>query len=362
MSGSLDISSSTGDYSVRVTPDALSEFATTDEDRILICDEFFEPFFASRGVRFISIPARESQKSLDAIPELIARLRGLQSARSTRIVAVGGGIVQDVSAFCASIYMRGVPWTYVPTTLLGMVDSCIGGKSSINVGSFKNLVGTFYPPTEVVIDPQVTATLSADQWTAGLCEAAKITFCRGDAAYEDYLACLSEDRGDMDRLSMLIAHSLQCKKWFIEIDEFDRGERLLLNLGHTFGHGIESASVYRISHGVAVGIGIVAALRLSVGLGVNIKCLPVVQALEEHILDELARVPELKLLITVLDSRDVVESIAADKKHTPSQFTFITVSGTGRAELRRLPKSDEARAAIADAVELAIDAVSAAME
>ena len=121
----------------------------------------------------IFIEATEMEKSLDRAPALIERMRAGGVNRRTLLVAVGGGVIQDISAFVASVYMRGLTWSYVPTTVLAMVDSCIGGKSSINVGPYKNLVGTFHPPQQIHIDPALAETLPRDQFASGLIEAAK---------------------------------------------------------------------------------------------------------------------------------------------------------------------------------------------
>ncbi len=162
----------------------------------------------------------------------------------------------------ASVYMRGLQWAYIPTTLLAMCDSCIGGKSSINVGPYKNLVGTFHPPAAIMIDPGLVSTLSLEQTVSGLVEACKICYCRGTAAFQEYLDLKPSPSMTEGQIEQAVLLSLSSKKWFIEIDEFDRAQRLLLNFGHTFGHAIEGASHFRISHGIAVGVGMLCAIRL----------------------------------------------------------------------------------------------------
>ena len=137
--------------------------------------------------------------------------------------------------------MRGIAWSYMPTTVLAMVDSCVGGKSSINVGPYKNLVGTFHPPKQIDIDPLLATTLASEQIAAGLIEAAKICFCRGPASFAEYLGQEPGVGMGTQALEHVILTSLLAKKHFIEIDEFDKKERLLLNFGHTFGHAIEGA-------------------------------------------------------------------------------------------------------------------------
>ncbi|WP_448629983.1 3-dehydroquinate synthase [Cellulomonas soli] len=178
--------------------------------------------------------------------------------RGDHVVAVGGGVIQDLATFVTDVYMRGLPWSYVPTTLMAMADSCIGGKSSINVGDVKNLVGGIYPPSAVVVDPDFLASLSATARAAGFSEAAKIAFCRGPETFDGYLAAYDGFEGDPDALIDLV---LRAKRWFVEIDEHDRKERRLLNFGHTFGHALEVAVDHRISHGLAVAFGVLCATR-----------------------------------------------------------------------------------------------------
>jgi 3-dehydroquinate synthase len=247
--------------------------------------------------------------------------------------------------------MRGLPWVYAPTTLLGMADSCIGGKSSINVGEYKNIVGTFNPPRSVLIDPDFAATLSAGQIAAGLIEAAKICYCRGPGAWQAYLECrpsLDMDRGGFARV---IATSLLAKKWFIEIDEFDRKERLLLNFGHTFGHALEGASGFRVSHGVAVGVGMLCALALGRRMGSVYDGAPRVAALRGHIEELLRAVKELPSSLSDVSSADLFDRFAADKKHTSEKYRVIAVTNDGSAELFSLPKTDETRGQIVASME-----------
>ncbi len=238
--------------------------------------------------------------------------------RSTHLVAVGGGVIQDISAFVASVYMRGLAWSYVPTTVLAMVDSCIGGKSSINVGPYKNLVGTFHPPQHIYVDPAYAETLPRDQFASGLIEAAKICFCRGGAAFEGYLSHEPSTTMSTDALEGVILESLHAKKHFIEIDEFDKKERLLLNFGHTFGHALEGASHYGIPHGIGVGLGILCSLAFQRRRGVAYAGAPVVAELAAH-LDQLIRtVPSLREQLLKLDLADVLDRFASDKKHSPA--------------------------------------------
>jgi len=273
------------------------------------------------------------------------KMRQMGANRGTHLWAVGGGAIQDVAAFIAAIYMRGIAWTYIPTTLLGMVDSCIGGKSSINVGAYKNIVGTFHTPRTVLIDPDLTASLSAEQRVAGLVEAAKICFCRGGDVYAQYLAMNPRPDMSPSEFEPIIDLSLASKKWFIEIDEFDRAERLLLNFGHTFGHALEGASGYRLGHGVAVGIGVLCAAELSQMLQQS-KPDCVALTLTTHMRDLLQAVPNLAEITRGISVPDALDRLKADKKHETTHYRFVTIDPSGAAELVRLPRQADTDQAI----------------
>ena len=181
--------------------------------------------------------------------------------RGGSVIALGGGIVQDLGTMAASVYMRGVRWAYAPTTLMSMADSCIGGKSSLNVSGVKNLAGNIYPPASVVVDPDFITSLEVEDVAAGLGEAVKIAFCAGPEVFASFLRHY-EDRAHWEPL---IEGVLTAKKWFIEIDEFDHAERRLLNFGHTFGHALEAATDFSVNHGVAVIMGMLAAGSFVIG-------------------------------------------------------------------------------------------------
>lgn len=178
MPASFDIASASGSYRVTVGTGLLADALRTHAEAIILIDERLAHVLPADAARVIRVAATEDNKSLEQSAPIITRLRKLGANRRTHLLAIGGGIIQDISAFAASIYMRGIPWSYLPTTLLGMVDSCIGGKSSINVYGYKNLIGNFYPPAEIVIDLDFLKSLNVDQMVGGLCEAAKICYAR----------------------------------------------------------------------------------------------------------------------------------------------------------------------------------------
>jgi 3-dehydroquinate synthase len=335
------IKTSTGGYKVTVGFGTLAKVMSTDNS-IWIVDENVRRLHSnSVPDNSITVHALESEKNLKTVERLLEKIREQNGTRETRVIAVGGGITQDLATFAASSYMRGVRWVYCPTTMLSMVDSCIGGKSSINVGRFKNLAGNFYPPDEVVVDTGFCETLSLTQMIEGLCEASKICYAHSDVSFQTYLALTSAaaSKPTSDQLATLIAFCLDTKRHFIEEDEFDQGIRQLLNFGHTFGHAIESATDYQVSHGVAVGLGMLAARRFSVHSGFLDNDRSNVSRLTEYILSLLGGVQELTQTLAKLDPHDAFKSFLSDKKHSADEYTLILFNGEGRLERKKLPRT-----------------------
>ena len=211
MSASFSVASSTGAYEVEVAQGLFPASVREGGESVVVADEFFRGRIDGDA---LFIEANEPEKSLDRMPALIEKMRAMGVNRRTHLVAVGGGVIQDLSAFVASVYMRGLGWTYVPTTVLAMVDSCIGGKSSINVGPYKNLVGTFHPPQRIHVDPALAETLPRDQFASGLIEAAKICFCRGPESFAQHLSCEPSTTMSREALEAVILNSLLAKKHF----------------------------------------------------------------------------------------------------------------------------------------------------
>ena len=297
----------------------------------------------------IRIAAREDAKNLATVADVIERMREMGANRQSHLLAIGGGIVQDVATFVASSYMRGVDWTYCPSTLLGMVDSCIGGKSSLNVGPYKNIAGNFYPPGRVLIDTDFCATLPTVQKIEGLCEAVKICYCSQDQSFENYLAQAQTNDllAGSSQLNEVIGLSLQTKKAFIEADEFDNGVRLLLNFGHTFGHAIEGASAYRISHGVAVGLGMLCAARFSeINEWIDANQ-PRMRGLVDYVRSLLIPLTQLQDALQAMTPQEAFSCFLSDKKHQKDKFVLIVFDRNGFLERRIVSSSAENMASIA---------------
>jgi 3-dehydroquinate synthase len=223
------------------------------------------------------------------------------------------------------------------------------------VGDYKNIVGSFFPPERVLIDPNLAVTLSVEQRVAGLCEAAKICFCHGTQTFTQYRALSLHVSMNYDEVRCVVALSLMTKKWFIETDEFDKGERLLLNFGHTFGHALEGASHYKISHGVAVGLGILCALALGRGLGTDYTKQDHTLFLEGHMCELLAQIPQLHESFVGVTVDALLDRFKADKKHGKQNYNVVIVDDQGQVILKSLPKNQQIDQQIAHAMRGMLD-------
>ena len=244
----------------------ISDIFNNSTRYVVICDKKVEKTARvsfPQATDFISLEINENVKTLDGASTILMELARLGVVRGNVLVAVGGGALQDLVTLAASIYMRGLEWIYVPTTLMSMLDSCIGGKSSINLGPYKNLLGNIYPPSSVYIDRGFLTTLNNVDIACGLAEGVKICFASSpidSTKFEDLIASW-QSTSNVDFLEQAIFLSLEKKQWFVEIDEFDKKERKLLNFGHSFGHALEAATAFSIPHGIGVFIGMHTAIN-----------------------------------------------------------------------------------------------------
>jgi 3-dehydroquinate synthase len=272
----ITIQSHKGEYAASFMSGGMDQLNNAPvENAVYIIDQNIAQLYQNRlgnilsSQRVIKIEATEENKSLDKIPGYVDELVSVNIRRGQPLVAIGGGIIQDITCFLATTVMRGLPWIFYPTTLLAQSDSCIGSKSSINSGEVKNILGTFTPPDKVVIDVDFLQTLEQREIFSGIGEMLKVhainspeSFDLISAAYEDILT-------DPMVMEEFIHNSLSMKKKLIEIDEFDQGVRNVMNYGHSFGHAIESATNYVIPHGIAVTIGMDIANFVSAELKVS---------------------------------------------------------------------------------------------
>jgi 3-dehydroquinate synthase len=287
---------------------------------------------AGLDARPIVLAAGEGSKSFTGLEKLCGALLDMGVDRGGLIVALGGGVIGDLTGFAAGVLKRGVAFTQVPTTLLAQVDSSVGGKTAINAAQGKNLIGLFHQPRLVIADTALLATLPRREMLSGYAEVAKYG-ALGDAAFFEWLEqngplALS---GDSAAMVHAVAHSCQMKADIVARDEHEKGERALLNLGHTFGHALEAATGFsdRLRHGEGVAIGMALAFRLSVRLGLapgqdaerfvrHLKA----AGLPSSIADIPGPRPDADVLIG---------HMAHDKKVTDGKLKFILLRGLGQA-------------------------------
>lgn len=215
-----------------------------------------ELFSGTKDSVFI-IDAKEENKSIETVLSFTNFLLEKGFTKKSKLIVIGGGITQDVAAFTAAIYKRGIKWVYFPTTLLSMCDSCIGGKTGINFSGIKNQLALFSSPTQVYLAPHFLSTLSDGDIKSGLGECIKLFRMAGKESLKLYEQCVKDGQLVKGKEITLIKEALEIKKAVIEEDEFETGNRTALNYGHTIGHALEVATKYKIPHGKAVAIGCV---------------------------------------------------------------------------------------------------------
>jgi 3-dehydroquinate synthase len=218
----------------------------------------------SLPVDIIDFPAGEGAKNIGTVTAIVEKLIKLGADRKSALVALGGGVVGDVTGFIASTFMRSIPYIQIPTTLVAQVDSSIGGKTAIDLPEGKNLLGTFYQPRGVFIDVKFLDTLPEEEMSSGLAEVIKYGVIDDVEVFnflERNIRAIKER--DREVLEEMIENACRIKKAIVEIDEKELGIRRVLNFGHTIGHAIEAESNYAVSHGAAVSLGMLAAARIS---------------------------------------------------------------------------------------------------
>ncbi|MBN8246930.1 MAG: 3-dehydroquinate synthase [Verrucomicrobia bacterium] len=272
----------------------------------------------------------EPQKSYQGVEPLMDHLIRNGFRKNHRLVAIGGGITQDVTAFIASILYRGVGWIFVPTNLLSQADSCIGSKTSINFGAFKNQIGGFHPPVLILNDLSLLDTLPRDEIRSGMGEMMHYFLLTGRADFErvsrEYDAALT----DRTVLRGLIRRSLEIKKAMIERDEFDEGPRNVFNYGHSFGHALESYTDYAIPHGIAICFGMDIANHVSAALGL----ISEPEAAEMRVILQRNWRPTVPV---VKDLDRYLDLLRKDKKNVGSDVRVILTRGLGDMFLTKIP-------------------------
>ncbi|MCH6483278.1 3-dehydroquinate synthase [Pseudoxanthomonas sp. LH2527] len=346
-------------YSITIGPGLLADGAALAQHVrgrhvLLVSDSIVAPLYAGTvrealhaarpdlAIGTFILPAGEESKTLAHFGHAIEALATLGATRDACVVALGGGVVGDLAGFAAACWMRGVDCVQVPTTLLSMVDSSVGGKTAVDIPQGKNLVGAFHPPRAVFADTDALATLPARELRAGLAEVIKYGAIR-DARFFQWL---EQERDallamDAEALALAIAASCEHKAEIVARDPLEKGERALLNFGHTFGHAVETEQGYggvgndNLNHGEAVAVGMVLAARLSADLGMA-------PATDTARLETLLAACGLPVRIPAgLAPEALLARMRLDKKNVAGRLRLVLWRGLGQAEV--VPDVDETR-------------------
>lgn len=293
---------------------------------IIITDDDLYGLHAQKLAAYpvIKFPAGEEQKNQATVDHIIEELISIGAQKNTFLIGVGGGVVTDITGYVAAVYMRGVRFGLVPTSVLAMVDAAIGGKNGIDVGVYKNMVGTILQPEFIFYDYSFLQTLPVKEWINGFAEIIKHA-CIRDALLFSVLEkySLHEYQADKTLIADLIEKNVEIKSAIVTADEFEKGERKLLNFGHTIGHAIEN--LHQIPHGHAVSIGMVAACNLS-------------EQINNLHFNEASRIVKLlaryHLPVDIeTDHEKVFEVLKMDKKRNDDGVQFILLKKIGEAEI-----------------------------
>jgi len=275
------------------------------------------------SVATLEVPDGEEQKSLETAARLYTELNNLYAERATPILALGGGVIGDLAGFVAATYLRGVPLVQIPTTLLAQVDSSIGGKVAVNHGQLKNRIGAFYQPRLVISDVSTLKTLPPKEFANGLAEVIKSAVIRDREFFAFIEANLDKIKAlDEAVLEEIVFRSARIKAEVVEKDEIDLGLRNILNFGHTIGHAIETVSDFKVVHGAAVAIGMLAAASISNRLGI----------LDQNELTRLKRLLQGAGLPTETSGhkiKEIIQTIKHDKKILGGKIRFVLPRAIG---------------------------------
>lgn len=323
----LQLNLPTGGYPIYIERGALdraSALLSLDRRVLVVTDSGVPTEYAHRvatqcrEAHVVTVAEGEGSKSLSTLEALLDIMLKKGFGRGDCVVAVGGGVVGDLSGFAASTFMRGIDFYNVPTTVLSQVDSSIGGKVAVNFGGVKNIVGAFYQPKAVIIDPNVLSTLPQRQIANGLAEAIKMALTSDAKLFEIF------ERGEaLEQIETVIERSLRIKKAVVEEDEKERGLRRILNFGHTLGHGIEAASEGTLYHGECVALGMLPM------------CAPDVRARLTAVLQSLGLPTKIEGNLET-----ILHFTAHDKKCEGTSVNVVFVDAVGTHRVQKMPLAD----------------------
>ncbi|AKL93961.1 3-dehydroquinate synthase AroB [Clostridium aceticum] len=307
----------------------------TDENVDGLYGKELQQLLKEKKIEKIVLPPGEGSKTLATVEGILHSMIEGGLTRKSQIIALGGGVVGDIAGFCASIYMRGISFIQVPTTLLSQVDSSVGGKTGVNMPQAKNIVGSFYQPKSVVIDTEVLETLPKRELMSGIGEVIKY----GIIYDYDFLCYIRDDFSEIinlkeESLKRVIKKCCEIKAEIVSKDEREKGLRKILNYGHTIGHALEAVTQYKkYTHGEAVLVGMYYEAKMAKTMGL-IK--------EEYYqeIENVIRKTDVSLDIASFSLEDLVNSMTKDKKNQDNKISFILPSGKGEVKEVLLSKEE----------------------
>ncbi|MBQ5837292.1 MAG: 3-dehydroquinate synthase [Clostridia bacterium] len=325
----IPVKTSSGNYDIILERGAINksgEYLNLERKVLIVTDSGVPTEYSSavaancKTPYTVTVEQGESSKNIKSFELLLSKLVEYGFTRSDCIVAVGGGVVGDLSGFAASAYMRGIDFYNIPTTLLSQVDSSIGGKTAIDFMGIKNIVGAFYPPKRVIIDPETLKTLPERQISNGLAESLKMAL-----THDKELLCVFEEGDVKQDLDLIIERSLKIKKSVIEQDEHEGGLRRVLNFGHTLAHAIEAENEMKnLFHGECVALGMIPMCS---------------EKVRSRLINVLQRL-NLPFEISVGDTEKIINACKNDKKLQGNDITVVYVQEVGSFEFRKMSFSE----------------------
>jgi 3-dehydroquinate synthase len=351
---STEVRTSGHSYRVLISPGLLESIGNAIKKKLapsrcaIISDTNVAPLFAEKIQKnlalagfqsaLITVPAGEHSKTLEQAGSVCEELLRASLDRQSFVIGLGGGVVGDLSGFVAAIFQRGIPHVQIPTTLLAMVDSSIGGKTGVNTSAGKNLIGAVHQPVLVIDDVEILKTLPRRELSQGFAEIIKHAIV-ADAEMFSMLQDVDPNKVDF---ASLVRRNVEIKAQIVAKDELDRsGDRALLNFGHTVGHGIEGATDYEgISHGDAVSLGMVAACNVSM------KKVGLPEKQRDAIVDLLGKFELPAKLPANFPRRKIFDALKFDKKFEQGQIRFVVTPKIGSAKLSRDVTMDDIRTAV----------------
>lgn len=325
---SLNLTLPTGEYSITVGNGVIAcadKYFDLNRKCLIVTDDGVPTEYSltvaksCKNARIHTIKSGEKSKNIDVLSAILKAMLDFEMTRSDAVIAVGGGVVGDISGLAASLYMRGIEFYNIPTTLLSQLDSSIGGKTAIDFCGVKNIVGAFYQPSGVLIDTNTLKTLDKRQFNAGMAEAIKMAL----TSNESLLSFIESTEITLSNVEHIIIESLKIKKAVVEEDVREAGIRKILNFGHTLGHGIEAAAEGSLLHGECVGIGMIPVCSATVK-------------------DRLIRILKKFSLPTdkTVDINEAFKYVMHDKKTADDGISVIMVNSVGAYEIRKMNISD----------------------